>query len=100
MNLGRAIKMCRTSRGLSQAELANRAQCSVSYLSLLENSQRDPALSVVEKISQGLNVPVGILFFLASDNYELAGINTDLIGNIARTALEFLNEPEPQSSKI
>ena len=100
MNLGRAIKMCRTSRGLSQVELADRAQCSVSYLSLLENSQRDPALSVVEKISQGLNVPIGILFFLAADNNELSGIDADLKGNIARTALEFLNEPKRQSSLL
>jgi len=100
MNLGRAIKMCRNSRGLSQAELALKAQCSVSYLSLLENSQRDPALSVVEKISQGLNVPVGILFFLAADNSELSGLDPDLKGSIARTALEFLNEPQPQSSLL
>lgn len=100
MNLGRAIKMCRNSRGLSQAELALKAQCSVSYLSLLENSQRDPALSVIEKISHGLNVPVGILFFLAAENSELSGIDSDLKGNIARTALEFLNEPQPQSSLL
>ena len=100
MNLGRAIKMCRTSKGLSQAELADRAQCSVSYLSLLENSHRDPALSVIEKISQGLNVPIGILLFLAADNSELSGIYSDLKGNIARTALEFLNEPQPQSSLL
>lgn len=100
MNLGRAIKMCRNSRGLSQAELADRAQCSVSYLSLLENSQRDPALSVVEKIAQGLNVPIGILFFLAADNSELSGLDPDLKGSIARTALEFLNEPQPQPSLL
>jgi len=92
--------MCRNSRGLSQAELALKAQCSVSYLSLLENSQRDPALSVIEKISHGLNVPVGILFFLAAENSELSGIDSDLKGNIARTALEFLNEPQPQSSLL
>jgi transcriptional regulator with XRE-family HTH domain len=98
MNLGRAIKMCRTSLGLSQAELAKRANCSVSYLSLLENSQRDPALSTIEKISHGLNVPIGILFFLAADKNELLGLTPELKGDIARTALEFLNERETQSS--
>lgn len=100
MNLGRAIKICRNSRGLSQAELAKRAQCSISYLSLLENSHRDPVLSVVENISRELNVPIGILFFLAADNNELSGLNDDLKGNIARTVLELLNEPKPQSSLL
>jgi len=100
MNVGQAIKMCRSRRGLSQTELAKRAQCSVSYLSMLEKSQRDPTLSTIEKISFALNVPVGILFFLAADNNELAGIDKELAGQLARTALEFLNEPELQPTLL
>lgn len=92
MNVGQAIKMCRTRRGLSQAELAQRAECSVSYLSMLENSQRDPTLSTVEKIAHGLNVPVGILFFLAADKEELSGLDKDLTGQLAKTALDLLSE--------
>ena len=100
MNVGQAIKMCRSRRGLSQAELAKRAQCSVSYLSMLETSQRDPTLSMVEKISLALNVPLGILFFLASDKNEMAGISKELAGQIAMTALDFLNEPDLQSTLL
>ena len=100
MNLVKAIKLCRTSRGLSQAELAKRSGCSISYLSLLENSQRDPAISVVEKIARGLNVPLNILIFLAAETHELGGLAPELQGNIAKTALEFLNEPEPHSTDI
>jgi len=100
MNVGQAIKMCRSRRGLSQTELAKRAQCSVSYLSMLEKSQRDPTLSTVEKIALALNVPVGILFFLAADKNELSGIDKDLAGQLAMTALEFLNEPDPQQALL
>lgn len=84
--------MCRSRRGFSQAELAQRAGCSVSYLSLLENNQRDPTLSTIEKIAIALNVPIGILFFLAADRNDISGIDKELAGQLARTALELLSE--------
>lgn len=92
MNVGQAIKMCRSRRGLSQAELARRAECSVSYLSLLENNQRDPSLSTVGKLAMALNVPMGILFFLAAEKNDLVGIDKELSGQLARTALDLLSE--------
>ncbi len=99
MNVGQAIKMCRSRRGISQTELAQRADCSVSYLSLLENNQRDPTLSTVEKIAIALNVPVGILFFLAADRNDISGMDKELAGQLARTALELLSE-DPQPSLL
>ncbi len=93
MNVGQAIKMCRTRRGVSQTDLAHRVDCSVSYLSMLENNKRDPTLSTLTKIAHGLNVPMGILFFLAADREELSGMDKDLAGDLARTALELLSEP-------
>ncbi|WP_153117018.1 helix-turn-helix domain-containing protein [Rhodocyclus tenuis] len=93
MNVGQAIKMCRTRRGVSQSDLARRAECSVSYLCLLENNKRDPTLSTLTKVAQALNVPVGILFFLAAEHGELTGMDKELAGELARTALELLSEP-------
>lgn len=93
MNVGQAIKMCRTRRGVSQTDLAHRVDCSVSYLSMLENNKRDPTLSTLTKIAHGLNIPMGILFFLAADREELSGIDKELAGDLARTALELLSEP-------
>lgn len=101
MNVGQAIKMCRSRRGMSQAELARRAECSVSYLSLLENNQRDPSLSTVGKLAMALNVPMGILFFLAAEKNDLVGIDRELSGQLARTALDLLSEsPNAQPSLL
>lgn len=100
MNLGQAIKMCRSRRGLTQTELAKRAGCSVSYLSLLEKSQRDPALSMVEKIAYGLNMPVGILFFIAADKGELSGIDKGLAGQLVAAALDLLSENDEQPALL
>lgn len=93
MNLGQAIKMCRTRRGISQTDLSQKAECSVSYLSMLENNKRDPTLSTVTRIAHALQVPVGILFFLGAEGGDLQGIDKSLQGDLARTALELLNEP-------
>lgn len=95
MNLGKAIQTSRIKRGLSQEALAKRAEISVSYLSMLENSKRDPTLSTVERVASALNVPVEILFFLGAEKGELAGINKELAGQLALTALELLDEQPP-----
>jgi len=93
MNIGQAIQMCRVRRQLSQAELARLAGCSVSYLSMLENSKkRDPTLSTLTSIADGLRVPLEILFFLGAEKGELAGVNKELAGQLAMTALELLND--------
>ena len=92
MNLGKAIQMCRQRRQLSQGELARLAGCSVSYLSMLENSKRDPTISTVQGIADALRVPMEILFFLGAEKGELSGIDKGLAGQLAMTALDILNE--------
>lgn len=92
MNVGQAIKLCRTQRGISQTDLAQQAECSVSYLSMLENNKRDPTLSTLESIADALGVPVSIIFFLAAEAGDLKGIDKNLQGELARTALDLLNE--------
>jgi transcriptional regulator with XRE-family HTH domain len=93
MNIGKAIKMCRHQRDLSQRDLAARAGCSISFLSLLENNERDPSLSTLQNIADGLKMPISILFFLASDSAELKGFDKEMSSEMARAALELLSEP-------
>ena len=92
MNLGRAIKLCRSQREMTQSELATISGLSVSYLSLLEKNKRDPALSTVQKIADGLRVPSSILFFLAADGSELTGLSKELAQNMALSALTMIHE--------
>lgn len=100
MNIGNAIQLARTRRKLSQAKLAERVGLSVSYLSLLERSRRDPPLSTLQRIAAGLHVPLEILFFLGAESNELSGINKELAGQLAAMALDLLNEPEPDQAHL
>lgn len=90
MNLGRAIKLCRTQKNLKQSELADKANISVSYLSLLEQGKRDPSFSSVEKVAEALEVPISILMFLAADKDEISEVSPELAEKLAHTALELI----------
>ena len=90
MNVGQAIRLCRIRRGASQSVIANRANCSVSYLSMLENNKRDPTLSTVTKIAEALHVPVGLLFVLAADQNDLGAIDEHLADQLMQSALASL----------
>lgn len=90
MNVGQAIRLCRTQRGASQGAIAQRANCSVSYLSMLENNKRDPTLSTVTKIAEALHVPVGLLFVLAADQDDLGEIDESITAQLMQSALASL----------
>ena len=90
MTLGRAIKLCRTQKNMSQIELAELADISVSYLSLLERDKRDPNLSTVEKIAVALKVPLSILMFLAAGKDEISEINPELAEKLSLTILKLI----------
>ena len=87
MDVGNAIRLCRKRLGASQTDVAMRADCSVSYLSMLENNKRDPTLSMITKIAEALHVPVGALFVMASEEKELGAIDSRLAGRLQRAAM-------------
>jgi len=87
MNVDRAIRWFRQRQGISQGDVASRADCSVSYLSLLENGKRDPTLSTVTRIADALKVPVGTLFLVASDPAELKGIDELVVEELRRAVV-------------
>jgi transcriptional regulator with XRE-family HTH domain len=65
---------------------------------MLENSKRDPTLSTIQSIADALRVPIEILFFLGADKGELAGIDKELAGQLAVTALDLLNEKPTEAA--
>ena len=56
--LGRAIREIRKEKGLTQEELARRADFHESYISVLESGRRNPTWGTVRWISQGLGIPL------------------------------------------
>jgi transcriptional regulator with XRE-family HTH domain len=59
-NLGEVVQQLRESRGLTQAQLAERAQLSVSFVSILEGgrSGNNPSPAIIQRLARALGVSV------------------------------------------
>jgi transcriptional regulator with XRE-family HTH domain len=90
LNLGRAIKLIRSARGKSLADVAERSGTSVPFLSLVEGGDRQPSLATLRKISEALEIPPEVLILVASEGAGTLrtddGIAAGLADALARVA--------------
>lgn len=100
MNLGRAIQICRKHLCLTQAELAEKADISISYLSLIEKNKRDANLRTIENIAHAMRIPTSLLMFLAADNNELSGIDKELVDKIKYTTIKLIDAASEEPSLL
>ena len=90
MNIGHALKMCRSARKLSLDALAELTELSQSYLSMIESNKREPTLATVEKIAKALNVPTPIIMFLAAEKDELKGFDAETSSRLSVAAMNVI----------
>ena len=55
------VRALRVEQGLTQEELADRAEVHVNYVGMIERCERSPTLPVIEGIARGLGVKVSEL---------------------------------------
>jgi transcriptional regulator with XRE-family HTH domain len=63
IKLGRTIKKLRIDKALSQEQLADAADITPSYLSLIENSRRDASIAVLRRIAKAFGVPAEVIIW-------------------------------------
>lgn len=95
MNYGKAIRICRAARGLSQTDVASQLDLSPSYLSLLEAGKRHPSLKTLERVSRMLGVPTHLLLLLASEPEDLREQSKEDVGRLSLALLELLVKSSP-----
>jgi transcriptional regulator with XRE-family HTH domain len=71
MNLGTTIQDIRKQKGISQKAFAELCNLSQTYLSQIENNQKEPAISTLKEIALRLKIPLPILFFLSLDEKDI-----------------------------
>lgn len=64
LKLGQRIRSKRESQGLTQYELAERANVDRNYIGMLERGERNPSYLSLQKIAGGLGIPVNQLLEL------------------------------------
>ncbi len=90
LNIGRTIKVLRTSAGLKQLELADRVKVSPNYLSLVEAGRKEPSLSLLKKLSNALDVPVAFLMWESTDRtHNLNADQRNIYLKLKETLLDF-----------
>lgn len=55
---GEAVRKHRKAAGLTQEQLAEKADLASKMISLVERFERNPSLNVADSIAQGLGVPL------------------------------------------
>lgn len=65
MKVGATIKKLRKEKGIRQIDFANKCGISQTYLSQIENDNRNPTVDVLEKISKVLGIPYPVVSFLS-----------------------------------
>lgn len=63
--VGKAIRTLRARKGVSQKDLAELADITPSFLSLVEGDRRDASIKVIERIAAALEVPPEVLIWEA-----------------------------------
>ena len=60
--VGKNVRTLRLDRGLSQEELADKADIHQTYLSGVEGGKRNPSILILERIAGALAIDVGDFF--------------------------------------
>jgi transcriptional regulator with XRE-family HTH domain len=92
MDLGLAIKSIRKQKGLKQNQFAELCEITPSYLSQIENNNKEPNLSILKIISNKLGTPLPILFFLSLDNDDINPEKKEAFKMIAPSIKSLVNQ--------
>lgn len=90
---GERLRALRAAASLTQAELAERADLDVSYISQLERGLRDPSLSSIEAVVGALGLSVAQFF---DDTFAAAGATRDAQARAIAQELSSLDEESRQ----
>lgn len=83
MKIGSTIRKLRKEKGLKQGEFSLLCNISQTYLSLVENNQKEPTLSTLKLIANTLGVSVPILIFLSIDEDDVPNNKREIFNAIA-----------------
>ena len=99
MKYGKAIRICRAARGLSQKDLATKVGIDSSHVSLIESEKRSPSLETIEKIAESLKVPPHLLMLLASEQKDVKTGNLVNVKDLSQILLDLLLQADPSEKR-
>ena len=92
MDIGTTIKKIRKQKGQTQEEFASQCGITQTYLSQIENNQKEPIFSVLKSISEQLNIPLPILLFLSMTEEDVQPNKREDFVKVSPSVKSFVNE--------
>tara|TARA_R110000868_G_scaffold140638_6_gene356478 strand:- start:245 stop:535 length:291 start_codon:yes stop_codon:yes gene_type:complete len=92
MDLGNTIRSLRKRSGQTQSEFANICGITQTYLSQIENNLKEPNLSTLKKIGEGLEVPLPIMFFLSMTEDDVQANKRSAFNIVSPSVKSLVNE--------
>ena len=80
VEIGALVRHHRQGRGLTQSQLAERADISVEFVGRIERGQAAPALGTLLTIAEALDVPISAFFRLGS--YEAGSPTSEAMSRL------------------
>lgn len=96
MNYGRAIRLVRSTRGISQKALAKKLDVDPSLISHLEKNTRQPSAETLSQLSTALGLPLYLFVFLASDKEDMQGLPPEQAQLFGAELLRLLASESPE----
>jgi len=101
--VGKAIRMLRTRKGMSQKDLALRADITASFLSLVESDSRDASIKVIGRIADALEVPMAVLIWesvelpndLSEQDRRMCELAKMIVRGVYKNATSAADDPTP-----
>jgi len=90
-SIGERIKTLRTEQGMTLAELSEKTDLSISYLSQIERDKTSPSLSTLETIAKSLST--GLRYFFETDDEVAFVVRTDRGSGAAPPTAPILRQP-------
>lgn len=70
LNTGERIRNLHMSKGLSQEQLAFRAEITTTYLGLIERNLKNPTIKIIEQICNALEISLAVFFNSSAEPYD------------------------------
>lgn len=92
MNLGYTVKSLRKKKGISQKRMSELIGMSATSISQIENNAANPTFKNIRKMSDVLNIPIPIIYFLALEQDDIPIDKRDAFGYFNKPILKLIEE--------
>jgi transcriptional regulator with XRE-family HTH domain len=89
MDIGKALKIVRKSKGLTQAQLGDKMGYSVTFICNIEKGERKPSMEFLDKLVYVTKVPLFGIFWYATTEDNISHDKRDNY-NLTKEAVESL----------